>query len=503
MPEPSYRPEYSHSWALLVGIDDYKHGRLPPLRTAVKGVRALADLLQGALGFDPARVLTLENEQATRRAILRAFTDPLSRPDRAGPDDRVLIYFAGHGITFDTPQGEVGCIVPYDVESDYIDTTIPMDDMTRLADRMYAKHVLFLLDACFSGFATTREAAPGVERQVEDFLTRPARQVIAAGTRDQAVADMWGPGGHSLFTGFLLDGLSGASPAPGGILRAFHLAGYLQDQVAQHSRSRQTPQYAPLMGCRGGDFIFSVREVVELPAWLLAAVNSDDPTQRLVAVGQLRTLVRGEEPDEAAQALAKLEEMAAGDTDLMVRRSAEAALQELIPQTSVTPVVRLEPVVVEPRAEPTAEEAITPPRPAEEPTPPPEDVAPPPAPADEAAEVVAEPARRISALAIISLVVSIAGLFILPLAGSIVGIIVGNMAKKEILESGGMKTGERLAQVGVIIGWVSLGSLALVLSLALLEWVVSGSVGTMEVCLTQVFGVLAVTVGLTILASHA
>jgi formylglycine-generating enzyme required for sulfatase activity len=349
MPEPSYKPEYSHSWALLVGIDDYRHGRLPPLHTAVKGVRALADLLQSAFGFDPACILTLENEQATRSAILRAFTDPLSRPDRAGPDDRVLIYFAGHGITFDTPQGEVGCIVPYDVEAGYIDTTIPMDDMTRLADRIYAKHVLFLLDACFSGFATTREAAPGVERQVEDLLTRPARQVIAAGTRDQAVADLWGPGGHSLFTGFLLDGLRGASPAPGGILRAFHLAGYLQDQVAQHSRSRQTPQYAPLMGSQGGDFIFSVREVLELPAWLLAAVNSDDPTQRLVAVGQLRTLARGEKPDEAAQALAKLEEMAAGDGDLMVRQSAQAALQELVPQTDVAPVEREKPVAIEPQ----------------------------------------------------------------------------------------------------------------------------------------------------------
>jgi formylglycine-generating enzyme required for sulfatase activity len=343
--EPAYSAKYRHSWALVVGIDQYEDPDLPPLGTGVKGARAVAQTLRDELGFDPECVILLENEQATQRAIRRAFNDPLGNAEKVGPDDRVIVYFGGHGVTYDTAEGEIGCIAPYDIEAAYWYTAIAMDELTRLANRIHAKHVLFLLDACFSGFATTREISPGVQRQVGDYLRRPARQVITAGMRDQLAADSWGPGGHALFTGFLIEGMRGAAPTPGGVLRAFHLAGYLQDEVAAHSQSLQTPQYAALIGSRGGDFVFSVRDVVELPLWLLAAAESDDPTQRLVAVSQLRTLAGGDDPETADQALARLTEMAESDPDTLVRSSAGAVLRELLPDTTVAPVEREEPVI--------------------------------------------------------------------------------------------------------------------------------------------------------------
>jgi len=343
MGKPTYIPEYRQSWALLIGIDAYPS--FPQLNTAVKGVDELAQVLTDELDFQPDRIIKLTNEHATQRAILKAIENPLSRQSNVGRDDRVLIYFAGHGVTFDTAEGPIGCIIPVDAEPDSIHTTIAMDDLTRQANRMYAKHVLFLLDACFSGFATTREVSAGVERQLDEFLTHPSRQVITAGDRDEAASDAWGPGGHSLFTGFLIEGLRGATPAPGGVLRAFHLAGYLQDQVAQHSRSLQTPQYAPLMGSSGGDFIFSVREVSELPNWITGAAQSANANQRLFAVGELRTLAQSEDSGKAAHALAILEQLSNTDPDTIVRASAQAVLQELRPKTEVKVVERQQPIV--------------------------------------------------------------------------------------------------------------------------------------------------------------
>lgn len=348
-------PDYEKSWALLIGIDDYG-GALPPLNTAVKGATGLANVLEDALGFDNHNIILLTDAEATQRNIRRALTDPLSRRDRVSPNDRVVIYFAGHGITFDTAEGEVGCIAPTDVERGYIDSTIPMDELTRLANRIHAKHVLFLLDACFSGFATTRDASAGVERQVADFLQRPARQVITAGTREQAVSDYWGPGGHSLFSGFLIEGLRGAAPSPAGVTRAFHLAGYLQDQVAQHSRSLQTPQYAALIGSQGGDFIFRVRQPGEISAMVLEAAAHSDPAQRLLAVGRLHAMTRqADQPDRAARALARLEQLAEEDEVAMVRSSARAALRDIIPHTHVAPIVREELAEVATRPEADAE----------------------------------------------------------------------------------------------------------------------------------------------------
>ncbi len=61
-----------------------------------------------------------------------------------------------------------------------------------------------------------------------------------------------------------------------------------------------------------------------------------------------------------------------------------------------------------------------------------------------------------STMAIISLIGGIAGLTILPLIGSIVALITGYMAKKEIREGGGMVTGNGLATAGIIMGYISL-----------------------------------------------
>ena len=62
-----------------------------------------------------------------------------------------------------------------------------------------------------------------------------------------------------------------------------------------------------------------------------------------------------------------------------------------------------------------------------------------------------------STSAIIALIGGILGLVgVLPLIGSIVGIIAGNSAKNDIRNRPGQVTGEGLAQAGVVLGWVGL-----------------------------------------------
>jgi hypothetical protein len=67
------------------------------------------------------------------------------------------------------------------------------------------------------------------------------------------------------------------------------------------------------------------------------------------------------------------------------------------------------------------------------------------------------------ALAIVSLILSILGLVgVLPLIGSIGGIISGRIAQREILEKPDVHGGEGLARAGIVLGWVGVG-LALLL----------------------------------------
>jgi hypothetical protein len=61
-----------------------------------------------------------------------------------------------------------------------------------------------------------------------------------------------------------------------------------------------------------------------------------------------------------------------------------------------------------------------------------------------------------SNLAIISLIAGILGLTLLPAIGSIVALIIGYMAKKEIEESRGALGGEGMAKAGILLGWIGI-----------------------------------------------
>lgn len=62
-----------------------------------------------------------------------------------------------------------------------------------------------------------------------------------------------------------------------------------------------------------------------------------------------------------------------------------------------------------------------------------------------------------STLAIVSLVAGILGLSLFPFLGSIVAVISGIMARREIQDSAGTLGGEGLATAGLVLGWIGIG----------------------------------------------
>ena len=91
-----YRQGYSSSYALVVGIDNYRHW--PHLEYAVKDAREVAALLK----FRGFQLQLLIDEKATRSNILRKLETIKKSAD---VNSRVVIYFAGHGQTEDLPGG--------------------------------------------------------------------------------------------------------------------------------------------------------------------------------------------------------------------------------------------------------------------------------------------------------------------------------------------------------------------------------------------------------------
>ncbi len=78
-------------------------------------------------------------------------------------------------------------------------------------------------------------------------------------------------------------------------------------------------------------------------------------------------------------------------------------------------------------------------------------------------------APRTSVAAIASLILGILGLIqVLPLIGSIAGLILGYAAKNEIARSNGAISGEGLAKAGIILGWIGVGLAVIVMCLVVL-----------------------------------
>jgi hypothetical protein len=243
-------PFYGASKALVIGINHYSSAS--PLAFARADAEAVADILVARFSFANVDVTSLLDEAATRSAILEAFF----RLTTTAADDRVVVFFAGHGHTVSSRRGEVGFLVPADGDAANLASLIRWDELTRGADLIPAKHVLFLMDACYGGLAITRRLKPGAMRFLHDMARRPARQVLTAGKADEVVADEGGPiGGHSPFTGYLLEGLNGSAANVNGILTANSLMAYVYQSVSQDDRCKQTPHYGYVEG--DGDLVFA------------------------------------------------------------------------------------------------------------------------------------------------------------------------------------------------------------------------------------------------------
>src|SRR5262249_18051219 len=167
-----------------------------------------------------------------------------------------------HGATRKLPSGkEMGYIVPVDAEAEASQAkSISMAQLQEFCELIPAKHLYFVVDSCYSRPALTRSggALSKSTNYLEEITKRMARQILTAGGADQQVADN-GPGGHSIFTWTLLQGLQGLADTDGnGAITASELGAYISPIVS--SVSHQTPAFGNLPGSEGGEFVFELQQ---------------------------------------------------------------------------------------------------------------------------------------------------------------------------------------------------------------------------------------------------
>jgi peptidoglycan/xylan/chitin deacetylase (PgdA/CDA1 family)/TolA-binding protein len=251
---------YGKSWAVVIGINDYQ--AWPKLDYAVNDAKSVAEHLEKKLGFNKENIITLFNAQATSERITEVLGYELADPKKVGENDRVFIFYAGHGMTRDLPNGRaLGYLIPVDAETERFQTRgISMTQISDFSSLIPAKHVYFVMDSCYSGLALTRAGVSVGQslNYIHQITGRKARQILTAGGADQQVAD-GGPGGHSIFTWTFLQGLDGlADTDNNGYVTASELGTYVAPVVSSYSE--QTPSFGNLLGSEGGDFVFKIND---------------------------------------------------------------------------------------------------------------------------------------------------------------------------------------------------------------------------------------------------
>jgi hypothetical protein len=188
------------------------------------------------------------------------------------PDERLFIYYAGHGFTdFNQASREnngyiTGSDTPrYDRNpGKAIENAVPFTEIDSWNRQTRARHVLMVFDSCFSGslFQTMgteeelrRKDLDGIRR----MLGQPVRYYITSGRKEEMVT------ADSTFATLLLRGLRGeADFFRQGFVSADQLGIYLSREVPKHSQRSQTPQFSYIGNAKlsEGQFFF----LTEIPA---------------------------------------------------------------------------------------------------------------------------------------------------------------------------------------------------------------------------------------------
>jgi len=236
-------------WAVVVGIDKYPNTR--QLRYAVSDARAFFDHLVNFNRIPPENVLLLLNEDATLTKLRSALGTHLKKS--AGPEDMVIIFFAGHGATEKdsmSPDGDglEKYLLPCDADPrDLYATALPMGEITRIFNRIQAERLVFIADACYSGASGGRSIGAGSLRaNISDaFLDRIAAgkgRVILSASGANEVSEENHQLRHGIFTYYLLQGLRGdADVDQDGVITVDEAFAYVSLEVPRATGQEQHP----------------------------------------------------------------------------------------------------------------------------------------------------------------------------------------------------------------------------------------------------------------------
>lgn len=222
---------------LVIGIN--KYANWTELHNATRDAKDFRQLMLDSYGFKKENIAELFDEQATRKQIyakLRSYVDNLEE------NDRLLVYFSGHG--YYDPKLESGYWIPADAQDGADDEYLSNLDITRMFQKMKAKNIFVIADACYSGQLLR-------DMQKENSGQYKSRMVLCSGKLKPVPDGV--PGSNSPFAIKVLDFLR--KPAAATVL-ASELIQEIKKSFAGNDGQKPVGGAIDEVGDENGDFVF-------------------------------------------------------------------------------------------------------------------------------------------------------------------------------------------------------------------------------------------------------
>lgn len=304
---------------IAIGIDNYQNG-VPPLGKAVNDAIAVAGIIKDLNSTEPVEYyFLLAPSQDNASAIKQIenfgsknygsskddFCNLLNNilAEKVKPNDRIILYFAGHGIAQpfnrlsqgddnrtgdklkikfdDKPQGH---LLFQDAKKDDRGTYIKMDELIESLNNIKCRHGLIVLDSCFAGAiewsllrCATRQMLDDVVTPsiLDRYITKNAWQILTSSSENQKTNEFLsineqlqksdrGSGDNSPFVVAFrktIDSAADLAQPPRGFIRATQLFDLLREKIvidSHEANKLQTPCLftIPLKHEQTAEFVF-------------------------------------------------------------------------------------------------------------------------------------------------------------------------------------------------------------------------------------------------------
>lgn len=168
------------NYAVLIAEKDYDDPNIPDLAAPINDADDLKNILVGKYDFAENDVIMLCN---SKRDVIIDTLDKIYK--MLNDNDNLLVFYAGHGDVKKKDNTIIGgYILPSDATRGNQASYISSEDLFASIGNSQARHILYIVDACFGG-SLMRSSIDNAPQNIKNYFSLKSRNIITSGNIEE------------------------------------------------------------------------------------------------------------------------------------------------------------------------------------------------------------------------------------------------------------------------------------------------------------------------------